>query len=228
MSAIPRPAATVVLMDQQSRVYMTKRPETMKFMGGFYVFPGGAVEKEDALEDTEVLSGERTTDLDQAFYIAAARELFEEVGILLCHHVDGSPSLLDETTKMEYRRLLTNGEISFLHMLKKEGFTFQFEDLAYIGQIITPKMSPIRFDTRFFLAQLPNGQSPKSDDYEISDSIWISPQDALAAAESGELSLAPPTIHTLKTIILYLQGQPLVMPEFNVFDYKNPFEKNAR
>lgn len=224
MSAIPRPASTVVLMDPEYRVYMTKRPDSMKFMGGFYVFPGGAVERGDEMMvDCEFCSGEPNQACSHAFYIAAARELFEEVGILLCQNADGSSVLLDEATVIEYRRLLTNGEISFLHMLKKEGLHFDFEKLAYIGQIITPKMSPIRFDTRFFLAKLPEGQSPKSDVYEISDSLWISPEDALAAGETGKFSLAPPTIHTLKTIINYLQGQPLMMPEFNLSDYKPVF-----
>jgi 8-oxo-dGTP pyrophosphatase MutT (NUDIX family) len=223
MAAIPRPAATVVLMDQQSRVYMTKRPETMKFMGGFYVFPGGAVEQGDEMVDHEYYTGNHSESCDQAYYIAAARELFEEVGILLCRNADGSNIQLAEATVLEYRRLLVNGDISFLHMLKKEGLQFQFKTLAYIGQIITPKMSPIRFDTRFFLATLPEGQSPKSDSNEISDSLWISPEDALAAGESGELSLAPPTIHTLRTIINYLQGQPLMMPEFKLSDYNPVF-----
>ncbi|MCM3764733.1 NUDIX hydrolase [Neobacillus niacini] len=223
MSAIPRPASTVVLMDPESRVYMTKRPESMKFMGGFYVFPGGAVEQGDEMVDCEFFSGELNHACSHAFYMAAARELFEEVGILLCQNADGSSVLLDEGTVMEYRRLLTDGEISFLHMLKKEGLQFDFGKLAYFGQIITPKMSPIRFDTRFFLAKLPEGQSPKSDVYEISDSLWISPEDALAAGETGKISLAPPTIHTLKTIINYLQGQPLIMPEFKLSDYKPVF-----
>jgi 8-oxo-dGTP pyrophosphatase MutT (NUDIX family) len=221
MSNIPRPASTVVLIDDLSRVYLTKRPETMKFMGGFYVFPGGAVAEGDYTLDSEfVKNGNRTESFDFAHYVAAARELFEEVGILLCRTENGSTVHLDEETEMEYRRLLLKEEISFFQFLKKEGLHFNLESLDYFGHIITPKVSPIRFDTRFFLAQLPKGQAPKPDLNEISDALWISPNDALSAYQNGKISLAPPTIHALTTIMNYQKGSPLRMPEFNVSDYK--------
>jgi len=220
LSAIPRPASTVVLMDHLSRVYLTKRPETMKFMGGFYVFPGGAVEQSDNVKDSNsIINGIGNKTFELAHYVAAARELFEEVGVLVCKKEDGSTDQLGEETEREYRRLLINGDLSFLQMLKKEGLQFELDSLAYIGQIITPNRSRIRFDTRFFLTKLPKGQTPKPDLYEISDTKWISPADALTAYQNGEISLAPPTIHTLKTIINYLKGAPLTMPEFNLSDY---------
>jgi len=220
MTAIPRPASTVVLMDQFSRVYMTKRPDTMKFFGGYYVFPGGAVDQTDDIQDCNgFIHGPRNDTFELAYYVAAARELFEEVGVLVCKKKDGSPVLFEGETELEYRRLLLNGEISFLQLLKKEGLQFQLDDFTYIGQIITPNRSRIRFDTRFFLTQLPNGQTPKPDAIEISETKWISPADALIAYQNGDISLAPPTIHTLKTIINHLNGGSLIMPEFNLSDY---------
>lgn len=220
MSAIPRPASTVVLLDHFSRVYLTKRPETMKFFGGYYVFPGGAVDKADDIQDWKgVINGARNDTVELAHYVAAARELFEEVGVLVCKKKDGSPLLLDDSKELEYRRLLISGELSFLQLLKKEGLLFQLEHLTYIGQIITPNRSRIRFDTRFFLTQLPEGQTPIPDAREISDTKWISPAEALTAYYNGEILLGPPTIHVLKTIINHLNGDPLEMPEFNVNDY---------
>ncbi|MEH7334480.1 NUDIX hydrolase [Neobacillus drentensis] len=221
MSAIPRPASTVVLMNQQSLVYLTKRPETMKFMAGVYVFPGGAVDKGDEVQDFQnEIVGNRNESFELAYYIAAARELFEEVGILLCSAEDGSVFLMDLEKEREYRRQLINGEITFLQMLKNERLQFNLESLHYFGHIITPKVSRIRFDTRFFIAQLPEGQLPKPDQKEISDAKWISPADALSEYHNGKMPLPPPTIHTLKTIATHQSSEPPIMPNFNSNDYK--------
>ncbi|MBO0960538.1 NUDIX hydrolase [Neobacillus sp. MM2021_6] len=220
MSAIPRPASTVVLMDQSSRVYMTKRPKTMKFFAGYYVFPGGSVDRSDHIKEcNSFIKGTHNDSFELAYYVAAARELFEEVGVLVCKNEDGSPVLLNEKKAVEYRRLLINGDISFLELLKKEGLQFQLDDLTYIGQIVTPNRSRIRFDTRFFLTHLPEGQTPTPDANEISKTKWISPRDALTACDNGEILLGPPTVHTLKTIFNHVNGLPLEMPEFNLNDY---------
>ncbi len=222
MCSIPRPASTVVLMDHFSRVYMTKRPETMKFMGGYYVFPGGAVDQTDDTQGShDVITGKSNDTFAIGHYVAAARELFEEVGVLVCTKDDGSTVSLDVETEREYRRLLIKGEISFLQLLKKEGLLFPLNNLAYIGHIITPNNSRIRFDTRFFLTHLPVGQTPKPDLNEISDASWMAPADVLTAYRSGEISLAPPTIHTLKTIINHQNGNQLMMPKFILSDYVN-------
>lgn len=221
MSAIPRPASTVVLMDHQTRVYLTKRPETMKFMGGFYVFPGGAVDTSDHVQANQIeIRGERDQSFELAYYVAAARELFEEVGIFLGRKDDGSIVQFDEETEMEYRRLLLKENISFLQILKKEGLHLNLAGLQYFGHIVTPNPSRIRFDTRFFITRLPEGQQPKPDANEISDTLWVSPAEALSKYENNEISLAPPTLHALKTILNHHNGGPIMMPEFKLSDYK--------
>ncbi|WP_042456984.1 NUDIX hydrolase [Neobacillus dielmonensis] len=226
MSAIPRPASTVVLIDSQSRVYLTKRPETMKFMGGFYVFPGGAVDKGDQVHLPKVIDDSVTNEsFNPAHYVAAARELFEEVGIVICKSQEGSVVHLDIEKQAAYRRQLLDKDITFYDFLIQEHLLLDFENLKYFGHIVTPEVSPIRFDTRFFLAKLPNGQLPHPDCHEISDAFWISPSEAISEYESGKISLAPPTLHSLKTIINYLNGEPLVMSRFHVNDYKLPFKK---
>jgi 8-oxo-dGTP pyrophosphatase MutT (NUDIX family) len=212
LAAIPKPASTVVLMDELSRVYLTKRPVTMKFMGGFHVFPGGAVESQDTLVEDEYINGDvALLSINLSYYIAAARELFEEVGILLGNTVDGFPVLLPKEKVIKYRNDLVNGEIPFITVLEQEKLYFNPNCLTYFGQIITPEISPIRFDTRFFLAKLPPGQSPEPDDKEVDGAIWIKPEEALSAFSNKKIKLAPPTILTLQAIIQYLESGVLKM-----------------
>ena len=211
MTVTPRPASTVVLMDQRSKVYLTKRPITMKFFGGYYVFPGGAVEK----GDYEVGEQFRQfySEFDPAYLIAAARELFEEVGVFL-----GSkkPASFQIDTECNYRRKLVNGELDFIQMLNQEKLCLNIGSLQYFGNLITPEDKPIRFDTRFFLAKLPQEQFPKPDFHEIDDASWFLPQEAMEAYRKEEILLAPPTILALETIDKYLSGQPLIMPELKL------------
>ncbi|MGG3560891.1 NUDIX domain-containing protein [Neobacillus rhizosphaerae] len=145
MAVIPRPASTVVLMKDLSKVYLTKRPTTMKFFGGYCVFPGGAVDKTDYEIDNKYTKyGNYDETFHPAYYVAAARELFEEVGILLVNSGDGAPFNFETDKLKEYRRLLLNGEMSFLNMLEQEGFHLQLENLTYFGHLITPDL--IQFD----------------------------------------------------------------------------------
>ncbi len=202
--ATPRPASTVVLMDEYSRVYLTKRPVTMKFMGGFQVFPGGSVESHDHLDENDYVNiVEAQLSINLSYYIAAARELFEEVGILMGNTIDGFPVILPKEKGMKYRNDLQKGEIPFIRVLELEKLSFNPLCLRYFGQIITPEISPIRFDTRFFLAKLPQGQTPEPDRNEIDGAVWIKPEDALIAFENKQIKLAPPTILTLRAIIDY-------------------------
>lgn len=148
MVAIPKPASTVVLMDNESRIYLTKRPKTMKFMGGFYVFPGGGMDDADQLVNEKYVKSESKNDsLTMGHYIAAARELFEEVGILLGNKEDGSPVILSKKKELIYRNQLVNREITFGEILEREEIFFHLKCLSYIGQLVTPSQSHIRFDT---------------------------------------------------------------------------------
>lgn len=202
MAATPKPASTVVLMDESSRVYLTKRPTTMRFMGGFHVFPGGAVEKHDACVENDYVNRDETQlSISLSHYIAAARELFEEVGILLGDKKDGLPVLLPKEKLVKYRKKLLEGEKPFITVIEQENLYFDPQCLTYFGQIITPEESPIRFDTRFFLAKLPEGQYPEPDQKEIDEAVWLKPEDALAAFQTKEIKLAPPTILALQAII---------------------------
>ncbi|MFP7298229.1 NUDIX hydrolase [Neobacillus niacini] len=212
MAVIPKPASTVVLMDDSSRVYLTKRPATMKFMGGFHVFPGGSVEKHDEMVENDYVNSDKSQlSISLSYYIAAARELFEEVGILLGNKRDGSPVRLPIEKLEDYRKDLIEGELPFITVLEQENLYFEPQCLTYFGQIITPEESPIRFDTCFFLAKLPIGQHPVPDQKEIDGAVWMKPEDALVAFQNKEIKLAPPTILSLQAIIDYQESGVLKM-----------------
>lgn len=218
MAVTPRPASTVVLMDDKSRVYLTKRPKTMKFFGGYYVFPGGAVEKSDFEIDSENITlKEPMESFGFAYYVAAARELFEEVGILLCSNDNGLLVPLEKEAEMEYRRQLIQGDLSFSQMLNKESMQLNLENLTFFGQLTTPERNPIRFETHFFLAKLPEGQSPSPDLKEIDEASWFTPEEALAAYQKGQISLGPPTILALTAISDHQKGKPLMMPDLESY-----------
>jgi len=145
----PRQAATVVLLRggaQTLEVLLVKRTEQAKFMGGVWVFPGGAVDEDDPGSGGE------------AHRAAAARELSEEAGVVL----------EDPARLVEFSRWITPEEVT------------------------------IRFDTRFFLAELPAGQEPEVDGQECVDQGWFTPRGALDAFAREEIVLVFPTIKHLE------------------------------
>ncbi|MBM4763496.1 NUDIX hydrolase [Bacillus sp. B15-48] len=213
MFNIPKPASTVLLIDEKIRVYLTKRPKTMKVLAGYHVFPGGSVENEDSvMAKNFIRNWHDSQQLGLGHYVAAIRELFEEVGIFLGKKNNGTPFKLSSNEMIDYRRLLINQEISFSEMLKQENLHLDFSHLTYFGHRITPKYKPIRFDTRFFLAKLPNGQSPKPERFEIDDASWMTPEEALSSYEIGKMLLASPTIESLRTLCKYQTGEKPMMP----------------
>lgn len=196
-------------MDDESRIYLTKRPETMKFMGGFYVFPGGALENSDKFSDRVILKNKMDHSFHHSHYIAAARELFEEVGVFLGGRDDGSEPLFKKKSEQEYRRQLINGSLTLKDLLYLEDLHLYLDSMQYFGHMITPESSPIRFDTRFFLAHLPKGQNPQPDELEIDEAFWITPAEAIEAYQEKRILLAPVTIASLRGIYDYQQGKPL-------------------
>lgn len=209
---MPKPASTIVLVDEYLNVFLTKRPKTMKFLGGFYVFPGGGMDAADKNVQADLFTGEKTNDfLHEGHYIAGARELFEEVGVLLSETNDGTPVFLNDFERETLRKQLLTGELTFAEMLKRKQLLFNFNSLQYFGQLITPKRFPMRFDTKFFLARLPKGQTPKPDKREIDESFWISAEEGLRLNKNKEILLAPPTLVVLESIINFKHGGQLMI-----------------
>lgn len=208
----PRDAATVVLLRPQAgaaEVFLVKRHGKSAFMGGAYVFPGGKLD--DADREVAALVGEEVANRCQAaldptpgctlsrdgavgLFAAAARELFEEAGVLL---VDG---VTDVAPYAGWRSKLQEGETTFAELLRSEGLTPSLDRLAYWSHWITPSLEKRRYDTRFFLVCLPEGQTPIHDRKETTEEVWLTASDALAAQARGEVFLPPPTQRTLEEI----------------------------
>jgi 8-oxo-dGTP pyrophosphatase MutT (NUDIX family) len=175
-----RDAATVILVRPAAseasglEVFLLRRRKNASFMGGAFVFPGGARD-------------EGETDLR----VTAARELFEEAGVLLAT----TPVPREQAIALRTRTL--DGE-PLPALLAEAGLTLAPDALSYFAHWITPSIEPKRFSARFFVAVLPEGQAPSFDARETVDEVWLSPADALARAQ--ELALPPPQVRTLSEI----------------------------
>jgi 8-oxo-dGTP pyrophosphatase MutT (NUDIX family) len=173
------------------------------FNSGALVFPGGSVDKGDQeiIARPELYSGGE--GLDRAalsFRIAAIRETFEESGILLARP-HGSNDLVDAKRAGEieagHRTALCESKISFEKVLTDSGMVLALDLLVPYAHWITPEGMPKRFDTWFFLAAAPPEQAGAHDGKESTDSIWLSPREALAGGDSGRFKLPFPTTRNL-------------------------------
>ena len=208
--AKPRPASTILLLrDTQAapqpeiEVFMMVRHYEIDFNSGALVFPGGSVDKGDQeiIANPALYSGDEGLDAaDLCFRIAAIRETFEESGILLARP-RGSKALVDAKRAAEieaaHRSELCDGKISFLTVLADNGLSLALDELVPYAHWITPEGMPKRFDTWFFLAAAPPDQLGAHDGRESTDSIWVSPREALQGGENGRFKLPFPTTRNL-------------------------------
>ena len=203
---LPRPAATLILLRPGGagpQVLMIQRVQSAAFLGGAYVFPGGALDSADAelrflrrvvgLTDAEASTRLGVAEKGLAYWVAAVRECFEEAGVLLALDADHRPVSAERAAA-----LANNRKRSFLDLLEKENLFIPAHHVAYYGHWITAPGRSRRFDTRFFVAQAPGGQEGSHDAAEAVHHIWIRPEDALARGEKGEIELVPATQHTLR------------------------------
>lgn len=216
----PRYASTVVLVRRDAEgafeILLTRRPPEMRFMGGFYVFPGGTVHEDDhsvrVLRRCRGLSGEQarellgrrhSADLALGHWVAVVRELYEEVGVLLCEDESAGPLDLRDAARRQRledkRRALVEGRLSFGEVLESENLLCDLSRVNYFFHRVTPELYPMRFDTRFYLATLPSYQTVLASSEEVTDSLWIRPRRALARAYR-QLPMLPPTTTVLEQL----------------------------
>ena len=205
--AAPRPASTVVLLRPGPRgceVYLQRRADTLRFAPGCHVFPGGALDPEDGTPEVLArLGGEgrwapQDPDVTPAHAVAALRECYEETGVLLARDAAGRPAHADpeRAARLAAARPSVEaqgGAAAFVALLRREGLTLDGAALRYVSHWVTPSWQPIRYDTRFFLATLPDGASPGSLSGESVEGGWWEPGAALAAREAGRMRMLPPT-----------------------------------
>src|ERR1700694_5546119 len=204
----PRPASTILLLRDgaaadEVEVFMMVRHYEIDFNSGALVFPGGSVDKGDQeiIARPELYSGGEGLDAAAlSFRIAAIRETFKESGILLARP-QGSKALVDARRAAEieaaHRADLCDGQITFLKVLTDNGMLLALDELVPYAHWITPEGMPKRFDTWFFLAATPPEQAGAHDGKESTDSIWVSPREALEGGESGRFKLPFPTTRNL-------------------------------
>ncbi|TMB54397.1 MAG: NUDIX domain-containing protein [Deltaproteobacteria bacterium] len=205
--AEPRPSSTVILLREERggfSVLMLERHGNIAFPGA-HVFPGGIVEPSDtdacgallpsAQEWAAAGEGDRPPEAI-VYWMAAARELFEEVGILLARRHGRPVERLPGAQVADLRRRVLGGE-PFGRVLASADLVPATDDLFYFARWITPITNPRRWDTRFLIGRMPAGQEPTVDGTETVSCTWFTPADALAAYESGAISLIPPTVRTL-------------------------------
>jgi 8-oxo-dGTP pyrophosphatase MutT (NUDIX family) len=217
--AVPRDAATVVLLRDGDRgtggieAYLLRRVTGMAFAGGMTVFPGGSVDVADEVLDTPwtgpppALWARRFgTDeaLARALVCAAVRETFEEAGVLLAsRHPDGGlPDTAGDDWEAE-RAALEGRAQSLSELLMRRGLVLRADLLRAWSHWITPVSEPRRFDTRFFVAALPESQLTRHVGGEADQVQWMRPADAVAAHRRGELPMLPPTAVTLDEMSAY-------------------------
>ncbi len=195
--AIPVPAATVILLRDGPtgpQVLMTRRSMRASFAPGVYVFPGGRLDDED--QRLAARHADNDAGIVEAGYaIAAIRESFEELGLLLARDADGNWADSGHIMRMD-----RSGRQPFTRQLDNEGLVPALDALVWFSHWVTDRDIPRRFDTRFFVAAMPPGQSPVADQTEQFEPIWVNPVEALTRHEAGDFDLIFPTVRTLRQL----------------------------
>lgn len=226
---IPRDAATIMLVrdgEHGLEVLMVRRNLKSNWVGGMHLFPGGAVDIDDHsasiaahCEGRDDSDASRILGVDAGglgWFVAAIRECFEEAGILLATGLgrdegdDPSVSEAREARLVEHRRKLNAGETTLLKVCEEEKITLDLSDIGYFSHWITPEGSPRRYDTRFFVAKMPEAQEALHDDVEIIDTVWIEPNEALRRERKGEIEMMFPTIKNVEAISRFERADDLL------------------
>ena len=198
----PRDAATLVLLRDSPhgpRLLVTVRPQHLRFMGGAWVFPGGAVAPSDLdprWQDASTLTAGAAAALTGepeghalGLFVCALREAFEEVGFLI-----GSGPL-ERLSRQDAEEPET-----FLERCVELGVVLDAGALVPGGRWVTPLGAPMRFDARFFLVRAPEGWEPIPDPDEVAECMWLTPAEALSELAAGRALMAPPTVEMLQLL----------------------------
>lgn len=198
MRSALREAATICLLrdtDLGLEVLMVRRTPAARFMGGAWVFPGGAVDEGDRGGSVGVGSV-RTDGVVDSWRAAALRELVEETGVWL---LEGGAIVTEDRP--------FGGEV--FSVVADRGERFSAESLWYFANWVTPAPLPIRFDTRFFAAVVSSGLDPSIDRNELVDALWIRPAEAIERAETGKWLVAFPTRKIVEFLGLFDSSEGL-------------------
>lgn len=188
--------ASAIILLKDDKVLLAQRNPKLSFLGGWHAFSGGKLDKSDSeikvknCEDIEL----------QQFIVCAVRELFEEVGVLIVRNGDK----LTKGQRASLHDDLISGRSSFKEILDHWGLWIDAEDFQYTGFWTTPNFSPVRFKTRFLLAECPPKQEPYEAITEMQNLEFVLPNDALKLWERGEILISPPVLISLQELEKHL------------------------
>lgn len=211
----PRSAATVVMLRDTPagalEAFLVKRHGLSDVLGGAYVFPGGKLDDDDGVpgllsrvdgSPSRLLAALGEPSLDEAagtaLYVAAAREAFEESGVLFATGAGAAQAAAATALARE--------GMAFHEVLAQLDLRVAADALVPWSRWITPRMPSVmrkRFDTRFFLAAVPDGQTAKHDEHEAVEGVWLTPRAALEQYRHRTIELAPPQIMSLAQLSRY-------------------------
>ncbi|WP_370890943.1 NUDIX hydrolase [Janibacter sp. GXQ6167] len=208
--AEPRLAATVMLVRDGDgvEVFMQRRVASMAFAPSMHVFPGGGADPRDAegvpwagptpSEWAELMG---LPGAEARMLVAAAvRELYEEAGVLLASPEGGEPAPFAHDVAVEHRRRLVAREVSFGELLREEGLVLRSDLLRVRARWISPAIEPRRYDTWFFVAQVPPGQTADDATSEVDHAAWAVPREILARYHRDEVVMLPPTVVSVEGV----------------------------
>lgn len=194
-----RPAATVLLLRDTAQgieVLMTRRSATASFLPGAYVFPGGGIDAADALAHGHSTRRASQSDLHLTQAIAAIRESFEELGVLLAHHHHGGYASTADIAALDRKA-------PFAAQCRERGLTLAADQVFVLAHWVASRDLPRRFDVPFLVARMPEGQSPVADEAEQFDPVWVRPAEALVRHQGGDFLMIFPTLRTLERLQHY-------------------------
>jgi recombination protein RecT len=197
------PAATVLLLRDTPdglQVLMTRRSASASFAPGAYVFPGGRIEEADAVAQAVATRRPTQSDLQLTQSVAAVRECFEELGVLLARHPDGRPVDPDAVAAMDRS---TTSAVALAEQCAARGLSLATDQVYTLAHWITDRDLPKRFDVPFLVARMPEGQTPVADEAEQFEPCWVRPADALARHQAGGFFMIFPTLRTLERLASY-------------------------
>ena len=194
-----RLAATLLLLRDSAQgieVLMTRRSMTASFAPGAYVFPGGGIDPADALAHAQSTRrpGQGDGTLTQA--LAAIRESFEELGVLLARHADGRGVTDADLAGLDRQAPLAA-------QCQARGLVLAGAEVFTLAHWVTDRDLPRRFDVPFLVARMPHGQTPVADGTEQFEPCWVRPLDALARHAAGHFFMIFPTLRTLERLQRY-------------------------
>ena len=202
-----RPAATVLLLrdtkDGTLEVLMTRRSAQASFAPGAYVFPGGGIDALDA--QSHAAADRRPAQSDEALTqaIAAIRESFEELGILLARRADGAPADAADIAAL-------SRHAPFVAQCQAHGLRLATDQVFLLAHWTADRDLPKRFAVPFLVARMPAGQEPVADEAEQFEPVWVRPADALARHEAGQFFMIFPTIRTLQRLARFANTQAVL------------------